>query len=992
MSAENLEQPGERRLRTGDRDRRPRAGAPEWIDPSRQRAREQGSGHRREVIPGRTRRSRASLTRVSARLLPFLGAVWLAVPPLARAEKPLRVPYTQITLDNGLTVLLHEDHTLPLAAVDTWFRVGSANERPGRTGFAHLFEHLMFMGSQHVPTGQFDRLLEAAGGENNATTEPDRTDYYELVPKGALELALYLDADRLATLGKAMTQEKLDLQRDVVKNERRQSYENRPYGLTEETLLGNLFPEGHPYHWPTIGSMRDLDAASLQDVKDFFATYYTPNNAILALAGDFDTREAEALVRKYYSSIPAGPEIAPPAAPSVRVPKEVRLTLEDRVELPRLTLAWVTPAEFQPGDAALDALSFILSGDKTSRLYKRLVYDLQIAQDVEASQDSMKLASVFTVTVTARPGHALPEIEKAVQEEIDRIRAEAPSARELEKAKHVIEANFLRRLERIGGFGGVADQLAGYEFALGSADGFEQDLERYRRLTPEEIRGIAASELPDDHRVVLSVVPRGKTDLAAARRPLPEPPLTRNLSENVDWTRPPAPGAAANVRLPKFTQARLANGLRIWIAEKHEVPIVRASLVFLSGAAQDPPGRPGLASLTAELLRQGTKTRSALQISSEASFLGAALTSDAGWDSSSLSLDVPRSHWKEGLDLFSDVARNPVFSEEEIARVKKERAGALQAELAEPRAIVSRAFALAVFGPRHPYGQAMEGTLESVRSASRKDFEAFAARQFVPANSVLIVVGDVEAGSLLKDLEEAFGGWKGETPRSAPPPAEPKSAGRRVLLIDKPGAAQSEIRVGEPGVARGTPDYFPLEVLNTLLGGSFTSRLNQNLRETHGYTYGAGSSFSMRRGAGPFLVGAAVRTEVTAPALSEIFKELGRIRSEPPPAEEVTRERNLLALSFPQTLETPGDLARRIGELAVYGLPEDYFDGYVSRIEQVTPQDVARVAGERIHPDRMQVVIVGDLAKIRSEVEKLKLGPVEIARYDPEKGTLVPVK
>jgi zinc protease len=939
----------------------------------------------------RRKASPAGLPLGPLRLAHVLAGFFFASSLFAQADKPIHVPYKRVTLDNGLTVILHEDHKLPIVAVNTWYRVGSANERPGRTGFAHLFEHLMFMGSEHVPTGEFDRLLEAAGGENNASTDPDRTNYYELVPKGALELALYLDADRMATLGRAMTQEKLDLQRDVVKNERRQSYENRPYGLTEETLLRDLFPEGHPYHWPTIGSMRDLDAASLQEVKEFFASYYTPGNAILSLAGDIDTAAAEALVRKYFSGIPAGPQTPPVEAPPVRAPAESRMILEDRVELPRLTMAWVTPAEYQPGDAALDILAFVLSGDKTSRLYKRLVYDLQIAQDVEASQNSMKLASMFTISITARPGHDLSEVEKAAQEEIDRLRREVPSTAEVEKAKRVIEANFLRRLESIGGFGGVADQLAAYEFFRGDPDGFEADRDRYRRVSAEELRGSAASLLPDGRRVVLSVVPKGRQDLASARRPSPEPPRTENLAENVDWSKAPAPGLPADVHLSRVTRTRLRNGLALWVVERHEVPIVRASLVFLAGAAQDPPGSPGLASLTAALLPLGTATRSALEISSGASALGARLSAGADWDSSSLSIDVPSARWKDAFDLFADVAEHPAFSEEEIGRLKKERAASLQEELAEPRAIASRAFGLAVYGPRHPYGKASEGTLDSVRAISRKDFQSFSRRHFVPGNAVLIIVGDVDPAEVSGRVEESFGSWKGESSASAAPGA-PATGRRRVVLIDKPGAAQSEIRVGEVGVARDTPDYFALEVMNTMLGGSFTSRLNQNLRETHGYSYGAGSSFSLRKGAGPFLVRAAVHTEVTAAALSEVFKELDRIEREEPAAGEVAKAKNLLALSFPQTLETPGDLAGRLSELAVYGLPDDYFESYVSRMGQVAASDVVRVARERIHLDRMQVVVVGDVSKIRGGIEKLKLGPVEIASYDAAKGKLVPVQ
>ena len=428
----------------------------------------------------------------------------------AAAQSPVDVPFRQFRLDNGLNVILHRDATVPVAAVNVWYHVGSANEKPGRTGFAHLFEHLMFEGSKNVREGEFDTLLESAGGDNNGSTDVDRTNYVIDVPANALELALFLESDRMAYLLDTMTPELVDGQRDVVKNERRQSYENRPYGMASLELDELLWPEGHPYRWPTIGYMEDLTAASYDDVVAFFSTYYAPNNASLVVAGDIDFDAARALVEKYFGEIPRGPELVPVAAPPARLTGVTRKTLTDRVRLPRLYLAWLTPRHYAPGDAALDVVSAVLAGGKNSRLYKRLVYDLQIAQDVSAFQGSAALGSQFLIVATARPGHTAAELNAVIDEELSRLQREPPAAREVERALNQIEASFYRGMERVGGFGGKADQLNSYYKATGTPDYFAKDLARYRAVTAAAVKGMVEKYLPKDRRVELSIVPGEK--------------------------------------------------------------------------------------------------------------------------------------------------------------------------------------------------------------------------------------------------------------------------------------------------------------------------------------------------------------------------------------------------------------------------------------------------------------------------------------------------
>jgi zinc protease len=437
----------------------------------------------------------------------LLPLALMAVVPVRAQPAALEVPFRQFTLANGLNVILHRDASVPVVAVNVWYHVGSANERPGRTGFAHLFEHLMFEGSKNVAEGEFDTLLEAAGANNNGSTNGDRTNYIIDVPSNALDLALFLESDRMGYLLDTMTPARVDGQRDVVKNERRQSYENRPYGMASLELDEMIWPEGHPYHWPTIGYMEDLTAASHEDVVQFFETYYAPNNASLVVAGDIDLEEAQALVEKWFGEIPRGPEVAPIAPPPARLTDVERRTLYDRVRLPRLHLSWVTPRRFAPGDAALDVLSAVLANGKNSRLYKRLVYDTQMAQDVTAYQESAALASAFRIVATARPGHTAAELQQAIDEEIARLQREPPTAREVERARNQIEASFYRRMERVGGFGGKADLLNDYYANGGGPDYFAEDLARYTALTPADVQAAAREWLPAQRRVELVVEP-----------------------------------------------------------------------------------------------------------------------------------------------------------------------------------------------------------------------------------------------------------------------------------------------------------------------------------------------------------------------------------------------------------------------------------------------------------------------------------------------------
>ena len=448
----------------------------------------------------------------------FVGVAFLLVASAAGAqERMIEVSYERFTLPNGLNVILHRDVSTPMVTVNLWYNVGSGREKVGRTGFAHLFEHILFEGSENVPEGMFDEWLEAAGGNNNGSTNTDRTNYYEDLPRNALELALFLESDRMGHLLGAMSPDKVDGQRDVVKNERRQSYENRPYGMASLALDSAMYPASHPYSWPVIGSMEDLSAASHEDVVEFFQVYYAPNNASLSIAGDIDLAQTRKLVEHWFSDVAGGKPVPPIEAPPAVLTAEKRMVLEDRVQLPRMYMCWLTPPIFAPGDAEMDVVGSVLAGGKNARLYKRLVYDMQIAQDVFAYQGSGNLSSQFCIVTTARAGHGLAELEAVIQEELARLRTEPPTERELQRVVNQTEASFLDRLERPGGFGGKADQLNAYYWRTGNPDWFAEDLARYKALAPKDISAAVSMHLKDNARVVLSVVPNGKPELAATK-------------------------------------------------------------------------------------------------------------------------------------------------------------------------------------------------------------------------------------------------------------------------------------------------------------------------------------------------------------------------------------------------------------------------------------------------------------------------------------------
>jgi zinc protease len=908
----------------------------------------------------------------------------------SQAAVPLPpVKVTEFKLKNGLRVILHEDHSTPIVGVNLWYHVGSKNEVPGKTGFAHLFEHMMFQGSKNYDDDYFKPIQEA-GGTLNGSTNPDRTNYFEVVPSNFLELALFMEADRMGGLLDVINETKLANQRDVVKNEKRQNYDNRPYGLIGAKINETLYPASHPYHWLTIGSLEDLTAASMEDVKDFFRRYYTPRNASLAIAGDFNPAEARRLVEKHFGKIASGPPVTRPNPAQPVLTESREIVMQDRVAFPRLYLVWPTRPAYDKDEAATDTLANILGGGKSSRLYKTLVYDRQIAQDVNAGNNAQEIAGRFQITATARPGKTLEELESAINAEIEKIKKEGPTQDEVDRSYNATEAAFIFSVQTVQG---KNDQLNQYATFVGKPAYFQQDLSRYRRVTPEDVKRAANSYLIE-HRLKASVVPRGKDRNAGVAPPAETPPsaaestaaqTTKRTADEPGKWKLPTPKADPLLTLPQIQRHRLSNGLEVVLVEHHELPVVTMNLVVKSGSAADPQNRAGLASLTADLLDEGTKKRIALEISNALTDIGARLGTAADWDSNSASITTLTRHLDRALDIYSDVVTNPALLDDELKRARNRRLAVVRQQRDDASTIASVVYASILYGRNHPYGHPAIGDEDSLREIKATDVRGFYETFYRPNNATLIVVGDVKSTTLLPQLERAFAGWQ----RADVPTIDiPNAQGREqagLYIVDRPGSAQSVINIGQVGVARSTPDYFPLLVLNTMLGGQFVSRVNLNLREDKGYTYGARTAFDYRRGAGPFVASAGVFTNVTKQSVSEFMKELRGVRGEIPISEkELEFSKQAIIRGYPRGFETPGQIANRLSDVVLYGLPDAYFNNYIQSVRAVTLADVQRVANRYLDPSKMAILVVGDRKVIEPGLRSLEAVGTTITFVDME--------
>ena len=890
---------------------------------------------------------------------------------------PVKLEVEKYTLPNGLEVILREDHRLPLVAVNTWYHVGPANETAGRTGFAHLFEHMMFQSSGHVGEDQIWKHLEGAGASFiNGTTDFDRTNYLEDLPANQLELALWLESDRMGFLLDRIDEASLANQQDVVRNERRQSGENTPYGIVEEEMWHMIFPKVHPYYPYVIGSHEDIQAAKLEDVKEFFRRYYCPNNASLVIVGDIDKAKTKALVEKYYGSIPRGADVPPITAMTPPITEERRATVTDKITLPRVYMCWLTSPIFKPGDADAGVAGQILGGGKASRLYKSLVYEKQICQDVSVAQQSYSLGSVFQLTATVKPGKTPEEVEKAIDEELARFAANGPTAEEVAATQNSIYSATVTSLENFGGFSGVADRLNQYNQHLKDPNYLNKDLARFAAVTPASVKKFANDQLKKNARVVVYAVP-GEKKLPPDP---PAPPKPEKAATQVESKEPwrntvPGPGPEVKAQLPSAKRMELPNGLALYVVEAHHLPIVSANLVFRSGSAADPGDLPGLAGFTASMIDEGTTKRDALQIANEVYALGASLSTGTQTDGSNASVRSLKQNAPASLSILSDIVENPAFPDKEVERVRNDRLTALMQQRDQPWPTALRVMNACLFGPTHPYGHTALGTEEALKKMSRADLTTLYKSTFSPKNAALILVGDVTVAEAKKLADDAFGTWKGDATAAAMPAAG-TTVSSRVVIVDKPGSNQTMLLAGQMGVKRSDPDYEKLDVMNTVLGGLFSSRINMNLREDKGYSYGAFSFIGQNRAVGPLMAGAAVRGDVTGPSIEEILKEVTKIKDGGVTPDELKLAKESIVRSLPANFETTSSTAGTMSGIYLYDLPLDYYQTLPARMDAIQSSDIMDVAKRHLVPDRMVVVAVGDRSKIEPQISKLKLGAI----------------
>jgi zinc protease len=870
------------------------------------------------------------------------------------------IEFEKFELANGMKVILAPDRRLPLVAINSWFYVGAKDEPPGRSGFAHLFEHLMFMGTERVPLGQFDRTMEAVGGTNNASTDFDRTNYYSSGPAHILPTLLWLDADRLEDLGRAMTQEKLDAQRAIVRNERRQSIENVPYGKSELRLTEMMFQPGHPYHYEVIGSHEELEAATLEDVKEFFANFYVPNNASLVVCGDFDPAAVKPIVEAQFGTLPRG--AAPPRRDlAVReLDREERFTMLDTVDAPMVRFAWHSPIAYQDGDADMILLARVLGEDQSGRLYRRLVLDEGLASEVSVGQQSLIARSIFRVDVRALPGADLDRIEAIVHEEIDRVAADGVPDDELARALARQELDVLAPFEQLLS---KADKLNEYEFYFGRPDGFDADLARFRAVTGSRIEEFASATFGAKGRAVVRVLPQEPDKSASAR------------------DARPADFKAAPFTPPTPAVARLDNGVTIESYAVGGVPRVEFEIEFAppparAGVRIDPPGREGMLRLLADLLLEGAGELDGPSFSAALAALGAELNAQAARDRLALHLSVPAANFDAALDLAAQVVFAPKLDLAAFDRVKAIALEGLKQRNASPRAVAGQVGDRLFFGERHPLGSLEEGTMASVGSLSHADVVGL-HRALVGSNHARIYVAgqldSVQTDAIARRFAALrpaapgypFAGSSGSTvPRAA-------SKLPALYLVDRPGAVQTAVQFTWQGPSRGGENRVAAELLAIVMGGSFTSRLNQNLREDKGYSYGAGCGVDAEHSNGKVSAFSAVRADVTGASLKEFLAEFARIRGGDLTAEESQRAKALYRVQQVERFESLRSRIRALTELARFGLSVDAVTKDIARAEALDHAAVAALAKSVFAVESGVLVLVGDAQTIVPQLEGL---------------------
>ena len=909
------------------------------------------------------------------------------------ARSAVDIPYQQFTLPNGLRVIVHTDRKAPIVAVNLWYHVGSKDEPSGRSGFAHLFEHLMFNGSENAPGEYFTPFEQAGATDMNGTTNTDRTNYFENVPTTALDMALWMESDRMGHLLGAIDQKTLDEQRGVVQNEKRQGM-NQPYGQLREVVSHTMYPVGHPYNHTTIGSMNDLDAAALEDVKQWFRTWYGPNNAVLVLAGDIDLATAKEKVAKYFGDIPATPTMAQPKVDVAVLRQDGRTELEDKVPQVMVRRMWNVPQTGTRDSDMLDLFSDVLGGSASSRLDRRLVHQDKLVDSVGTSNWASQLGGNFFVQAMVKKGVDPARVEAIIDEELRKLIEQGPTAEELARAKATYRAGFVRGIERIGGFGGKADVLAACTIYESNPGCFRDSLAAVAAATPAQVQAAGAAWLEKPSHTFL-VKPGVRKDMAEdpAGKPAPFalPPVDAKYATTASTVDRkagvPKVDTFPALKFPALQRARLKNGSTVVLAERHEIPVVDISYEFDGGYASDHGGKLGTAGFANAMLDEGAGDLDALGFASRREDLGAEINAGASLDAASASVSALKENLDASVGLFATMLRTPRFDQAEIDRVKAQWIAGIAQEKARPQTAALRVLPPLLYGDAHPYGIPFtgSGTEAAIAALTRDDLLAYQQRWLRPENATVIVVGDTTLAEIVPLLDKHFGDWKGNGEASAgvAVPQAQRPAKPRVFLIDQPGAVQANIYAGELLPSSKDPGAVKLEMANEVLGGSFTSRLNMNLREDKHWSYGARTSLLGALGQRPFLAVAPVQIDKTAESVAEMRREIADYASGKVPATQAEVDKVVAneLRSQPGAYETAGAVMGTIGGIVRYGRPDNWVQVRNAEVAAFTPEQ-ANAAAKGIDADALTWVIVGDLSKIEQPVRALGLGEVSIVDAD----------
>ncbi len=898
--------------------------------------------------------------------------------PASVLAKSIDIPFTQFTLKNGLRVIVHTDRKAPVVAVSVWYNVGSKMEPAGKTGFAHLFEHLMFNGSENAPGDFFVPLKDVGATDFNGTTYFDRTNYFETVPTPALERAMFLESDRMGWLTGAITQAVLDEQRGVVQNEKRQD-DNEPYGLVEYKQLAGLFPPGHPYAHSTIGSMADLDGASLGDVKDWFRSHYGPNNAVLVLAGDVDAVKAKALAEKYFGGIPAGPKTELPDAPVPTLAQAKFETIKDRVATTRITRAWAVPGLNDGDSTALDVAAGVLGGGTSSRLYDALVRKERLAVRVGTDNQSFSQVGIFEISVDVRPGVDVAMVEKRMDAILADFLAKGPTADEVKRYQVRSIAGSVKGLEAVGGFGGKAVALASGALYSNDPAHYKKELAELAAETPLKVKTISAKWLS---RPVygLNIVPgaRDAYEEAAA----PKPVVKADDTPAVKGTRGPMPaaGSIANLAFPQVRRATLANGMTLVYAQRTATPVTRLTMSFDAGTAADVPTALGTQQLTVAAMSAGTASLDSLQYAEARERLGADIGSGIDSDRTSFSLDVPSANLKPGVALFADVLRNPAFNDGEVGRLRNQQLAGIASELTNPNALAGRAIAPLIYGADSPYAKSFGGgDRNAVAKLTRADLVAFRQAWLRPDKATVFVVSDRPLGEIKAVLDASFGDWKMDgAPGTKSDASKLNPAAPKIVLVDRPDSPQSVIYGAIPTNVVGTDELTPLNTANDGLGGGFLGRINMDLREDKHWTYGASGRFLRAQGATPYLISTGVQADRTGDSVAALIEDVsGYVGDKPMTDVEFQRAIAGAIRSLPGSFETSRAVLGAMQTNALYKRPDDYYATVADRYRALTLPQLRSVITATIDPKKIVWVVVGDARSVKGQLDKIGL-PVEV--------------